>query len=74
MNKEKSDLIHELCSRIAVEQDHKRFLILVEELNRLLSADDRNFRAEIPERKIPESRFAESKFAEKDQIAENEKR
>jgi hypothetical protein len=68
MNKEKSDLIHELCSRIAVEQDHKRFLILVEELNRLLSTDAHNSRAETPERKIPEP-----KLIGKGQIAENEK-
>ncbi len=38
MNKEESDRIHELCSRIAVEHDHKKFLALVEELNRVLSA------------------------------------
>lgn len=69
MNKGKSDLIHELCSRIAVEQDHKKFLILVEDLNRLLSSDDRNVRADKPEDKIPGV-----KFAEKNNVAENEKR
>jgi hypothetical protein len=37
MNKADSDRIHELCSLIAVEQDHKTFLALVEELNRILS-------------------------------------
>ena len=41
MNKEESDLIHSLCSRIAVEHDHKKFLALVEELNRVLSGKDR---------------------------------
>jgi hypothetical protein len=40
MNKEESDRIHDLCSRIAVERDHKKFLALVEELNRVLSARD----------------------------------
>lgn len=38
MNKAESDKIHELCSRIAVEPDHAKFLALVEELNRILSA------------------------------------
>jgi hypothetical protein len=41
MNKDESDRIHELCSRIAVEQDRKAFLTLVEELNQILSARDR---------------------------------
>jgi hypothetical protein len=40
MNKAESDRIHELCSLIAVEQDHKRFQALIEELNRILSAKD----------------------------------
>jgi len=34
MNKEESDRIHDLCSRIAVERDHKKFLALVDGLNR----------------------------------------
>jgi len=38
MNKDESDRIHDLCSLIAVEQDRKKFLTLVEELNRILSA------------------------------------
>ncbi len=38
MNTNDSQRIHELCSQIAVEQDHKKFLTLVEELNRILSA------------------------------------
>jgi len=42
MNKNESDRIHELCSLIAVESDHKRFLRLVEELNRILSAQDKH--------------------------------
>jgi hypothetical protein len=40
MNKTESDRIHELCSLIAVEKDHKKFQTLVEELNRILSAKD----------------------------------
>ena len=40
MNNADSDRIHELCSRIAVEQDKKKFLALIEELNRLLSAKE----------------------------------
>ena len=43
MNKAESDRIHELCSLIAVERDHKRFQTLVEELNSLLSAKDERF-------------------------------
>jgi hypothetical protein len=42
MNKEESDLIHDLCSRIATEHDHKKFLALVEELNRVLSGEERD--------------------------------
>jgi hypothetical protein len=42
MNKEESDRIHDLCSRIAEENDHKKFLALVEELNRLLSSRERS--------------------------------
>jgi hypothetical protein len=38
MTREESDRIHELCSRIAVEHDYKKFLALVEELNRVLSS------------------------------------
>jgi hypothetical protein len=41
MNKDESDRIHELCSLIAVEQGRQKFLNLVEELNRILSAQDR---------------------------------
>ena len=37
MTKEESERIHDLCSRIAVEHDYKKFLALVEELNRVLS-------------------------------------
>jgi hypothetical protein len=42
MNKHESDRIQELCSKIAVEQDHQKFLKLVEELNRVLSAKDKD--------------------------------
>ena len=38
MNKQDSDRIHELCSLIETEQDREKFLILVQELNRILSA------------------------------------
>ena len=38
MNKADSDRIQELCSLIAVEKNHQRFLKLVEELNRILGA------------------------------------
>lgn len=41
MNKSESDLIQELCAQIAVEQDRTKFLKLVQELNRVLSAQDR---------------------------------
>lgn len=44
MNKNESDRIHELCSLIAVESDHKKFLHFVEELNRILSAQDEDLR------------------------------
>jgi hypothetical protein len=40
MNQSDSDRIQELCSQIAVEQDRQKFLKLVQELNRLLSAKD----------------------------------
>jgi hypothetical protein len=40
MNKADSDRIHELCSRIAVEQDREKFLRLVEDLNRILCAQE----------------------------------
>jgi hypothetical protein len=38
MNREESDRIHQLCLRIETEQDREKFLILVEELNRILTA------------------------------------
>lgn len=40
MNKYESDRIQELCSQIAAEQDRQKFLRLVQELNRVLSAKD----------------------------------
>lgn len=48
MNKDESDRIHELCSLIAVEQDRRKFLHLVEELNRILSAQDRRLQNKQP--------------------------
>jgi len=38
MNKDESDRIQKLCSLIAAERDHHKFLKLVEELNRVLEA------------------------------------
>jgi hypothetical protein len=40
MNQSESDRIQELCSQIAVEQNREKFLRLVQELNRVLSAKD----------------------------------
>jgi hypothetical protein len=40
LSKAQSDRIHELCSRIAIEQDREKFLSLVKELNRLLGESD----------------------------------
>jgi hypothetical protein len=40
MNKADSDRIHQLCSLIAVEKNRHKFLVLVEELNRILAAKD----------------------------------
>ena len=44
MNKTESDRIHELCSLIAVEQDSRKFLELVEELNRILEVNDQRLK------------------------------
>ncbi len=43
---EKSDnaRIHELCCLIAVEQDQRKFLKLVDELNQLLEVDDQRLK------------------------------
>ena len=48
MNKADSDQIHNLCSRIAEEQDRKVFQKLVEELNRILSAQDQRLEDDKP--------------------------
>jgi hypothetical protein len=45
MNKDESDRIHELRPLITVEQDRRKFLDLVEELNRILSAQDRRLQS-----------------------------
>ena len=37
MNKAQSDRVHELCSQIEKEQDQRKFLNLVKELNEILS-------------------------------------
>jgi len=44
MNKTESDRIHELGSLIAVEQDRRKFLELVEELNRILEVNDQRLK------------------------------
>jgi hypothetical protein len=44
MNKAESDRIHELCSLIAVEQDRRKFVELVEELNRILEVNDQRLK------------------------------
>ncbi len=46
MNKTDSDRIQQLCSLIAVENDHQKFLALVEELNRILSSKGARLRNE----------------------------
>jgi hypothetical protein len=48
MNQADSDRIHNLCSLIAVEEDHQKFLTLVEELNRILSAQNRHLQRDQP--------------------------
>jgi hypothetical protein len=48
MNPADSERIHQLCSLIAVEQDRQKFLALVEELNRILSAQDRHLQDKSP--------------------------
>jgi hypothetical protein len=48
MNKDDSARIHELCSLIAVEQDRQQFLKLVEELNHILSAQNRRLQSNPP--------------------------
>jgi hypothetical protein len=40
MNKDESNRFQELCALIAVEQDRRKFMTLVEELNHLLSTKD----------------------------------
>jgi hypothetical protein len=50
MQKTKSDVIHDLCSRIATEQNQQKFRDLVEELNRVLSADEQDLRNDVLER------------------------
>jgi len=44
MNKTESDRIHELCSLIAVEQDRRKFLDIVAELNRILDTNDQRLK------------------------------
>ncbi len=46
MNREDSDRIHDLCSLIEKEQDPDKFLILVTELNRILSAESSRLQSE----------------------------
>jgi hypothetical protein len=49
MNKDEIDRFQELCALIAVEQDRRKFMALIEELNQLLSAKDQR----LQERNIP---------------------
>lgn len=51
MNEADRDRIHELCSRIEVEQDRKIFLTLVEELNKILASTHRGLQEENPDNK-----------------------
>jgi hypothetical protein len=44
MNKTESDRIHELCSLIALEQDRRKFLQLVGELNRILEVSEQRLK------------------------------
>ena len=46
MNKKDSDRIHELCSLIELEQDREKFMTLVTELNRILTAYDVHLRSD----------------------------
>jgi hypothetical protein len=50
MEKTKWDRIHDLCSRVAIEQDPQKFRALLEELHGVLSADDRVLRNDVPGR------------------------
>jgi hypothetical protein len=49
MNQKDSDRIHELCSLIELEQDREKFITLVTELNRILTAHDARLRSDGPE-------------------------
>jgi hypothetical protein len=44
MNKAESDRVHELCSLIEKEQDQRKFLDLVKELNQILSKKEARLR------------------------------
>ncbi len=48
MNKADNDRIHELCSLIASEQERRKFLELVKELNQILSAKEERLQADEP--------------------------
>jgi hypothetical protein len=49
MNKSDGDRIRELCSLISVEESREKFLQLVEELNRILSARESRFHNSTPD-------------------------
>jgi hypothetical protein len=49
MNKGDTDRIHQLCSLIATEQDRRKFLTLVEELNGILAAKDERLQNKRPD-------------------------
>lgn len=44
MNKTENDRIHELCSQIAVEQDRRKFLEFVAELNRIFEVNEQRLK------------------------------
>jgi hypothetical protein len=50
MNKADSDRIQQLCALIAVEQNHQKFLSLVEELNGILSRKDARLQTANPDK------------------------
>jgi hypothetical protein len=49
MEKARHEMIHDLCSRIVAEQNQQKFRALVEELHRVLSADDKGLRDDVSE-------------------------
>lgn len=48
MDQEQTKRIHELCQQIAEEQDQEKFLVLVQELNRLLEEKGKRLKSALP--------------------------